>query len=86
MRSMESERMRYLRAALIGFAGAVLLGVMTGFVETVSLGLKDRALIYAVGLATGLNCAAFFTLLLVPLAVVVSFIRRNRPGACTPIR
>jgi hypothetical protein len=78
--------MRYVHAALIGFAGAIVLGVTTGFVETVSSGAKDRVVVYSMGLATGLNCAAFFTLLLVPLAVFVSFIRRNRRGTGTPVR
>jgi hypothetical protein len=81
--------MRYVRAALIGFAGAMVLGLMTGFLEALSgpsVAPADRASLYAAGLATGLNCAAFFTLLLVPLAVLVSFMTRPRRSAGTPGR
>jgi hypothetical protein len=42
-----------------------------------------NATAYAVGIATGLNSAAFFSLLLVPGAVTVLFVKRRvseRPG------
>jgi Ankyrin repeats (3 copies) len=80
--------MRYVRAALFGFAGAMVLGLMTGFLahSGPNVAPEDRASLYAARLATGVNCAAFFTLLLVPIAVLVSFIRRPRRGEGTPVR
>jgi hypothetical protein len=94
----------YLRAALLGFAAALVLGAMAGAYTAVTVAREQRgdpratayvvvhgplggvvrssssegsAAVYAVGIATGLNCAAFFALVLVPAAVAGLFIKRR---------
>jgi hypothetical protein len=52
----------------------VVHGPLGGVVQTSSSG---RAMSYAVGIATGLNCAAFFALVLVPGCIVALFIKRR---------
>jgi len=80
---------RYLRAALLALIGAVALGSATGFLQAVSVsqvGTKSRAETFAIGLATGLNCAALFAVLLVPVAVLVTYGKGRFSGARTPFR
>ena len=73
--------MRYFAAAILGLAIAASAGVSTGLHAARAasdLGPLDRATAYSAGIATGINCAAFLALVLVPLALVVAWIRRPR--------
>jgi hypothetical protein len=101
-REWHAMSMAYFRAALLGLAGAFLLGVAVGAIETMRLSremeharpndtfyvqwrstvvggpARDPATLYAIGIGTGLNCAAFLALILVPTAVVIQLARRRR--------
>jgi hypothetical protein len=71
----------YLRAALVGLALAIALGAAMGVGESFKGGNTDtKARAPAEGIATGLNCAALFSLLLVPGAVAVLFVKRTVSG------
>jgi hypothetical protein len=56
-------------------AYVVVHGPFGGVVRSSSR--EGSAAVYAVGLATGLNCAAFFALLLVPGCIAALFIKRR---------
>ena len=76
--------MRYFRAALLGLVVAIVLGAATGVHEYVHLageaGAEGRARAYAESIAMGLNCAALFALVCVPVAVILSVALRRRSG------
>lgn len=76
--------MAYVKAVIASLLGALLLGAGTGVVEVLTgavarLRPEDKAVVYAVGISVAMNCAAFFVLVFVPLAVVLVFaVRRWR--------
>ncbi len=76
--------MAYVKAVIASLLGALLLGAGTGVVEVLTgavarLRPEDKAVVYAVGISVAMNCAAFFVLMFVPLAVVLVFaVRRWR--------
>ena len=73
--------MAYLRAALLGLVVAIALGAAMGFRESLIVGrgngtnAETRATVYAVGIATGVNCAALCSLLFVPSAIAILFVK-----------
>ena len=70
--------MTYLRAALLALAAAVALGVAAGTTAAVVVSRElSRAGVIAEGIATALNCAALYALVLVPAAVVGLFVERT---------
>ena len=71
--------MSYLRAGFIGFIAALGLGAAAGAFEGASLAEKQhpKAAIYADAIAMALNCAAVFTLVLVPAACAGLYIKRS---------
>ena len=78
-----------MRAALFALLGAIVLGGAIGFLQGLSVshfGTKTHAETLAIGFATGLNSAAVFALVLVPVAVVVTFVRARLPAGRTPFR
>lgn len=76
--------MRYLKAAVVGLLIAFVGGVAAGLRECFLLrGGPDagpRASGSVESIAVALNCAALFTLVCVPLAVVVQFARGRYAG------
>jgi membrane protein implicated in regulation of membrane protease activity len=82
--------MAYVKAVLGALVAALVLGAGTGAVEVLTgavarLRSEDKAVVYAVGVSVAMNCAAFFVLVFVPLAVVLVFAvrrwrRRPTPG------
>ncbi len=76
--------MAYVKAVVGALVGGLLLGAGTGVVEVLTGALarlhpEDKAVVYAMSISVAMNCAAFFVLVLVPLAVVLVFaIRRWR--------
>ncbi len=76
--------MSYVKAGVGAFVAALLLGLGIGIVEVLTgavarLRPEDKAVVYAMSISVAMNCAAFFVLVLVPLAVVLVFaIRRWR--------
>jgi hypothetical protein len=70
--------MAYVKAVAGAFVAALVLGAGTGVVAVLTgavakLRSDDKAAVYASGISEGLNCAAFFVLVFVPLAVVLVF-------------
>lgn len=82
--------MSYVKAVIGAVLAALLLGAGAGAVEVLTgavarLRPEDKAVVYAVGVSVAMNCAAFFVLVFVPLAVVLVFAvrrwrRRPAPG------
>jgi len=78
--------MAYLRAALLGFAVAVIVGAAFGareYARTIHAASgtpEGKARAYAIGIATTLNCAAFYSLICVPGAIVVLLVKRKLAG------
>ncbi|WP_059435675.1 hypothetical protein [Anaeromyxobacter sp. PSR-1] len=76
--------MAYAKAIILAVVAAVVAGAGAGAVEawTVAmarLGAEDRAVLFAQSISVAVNCAAFFVLVLVPLAaVLVVGVRRRR--------
>ncbi len=70
--------MAYVKAVIGAVVAALLLGAGTGAAVVVKAALarlppEDRATILAASISEAMNCAAFFFLVLVPLAVLIVF-------------
>lgn len=82
--------MAYVKAVIAALLAGLLLGAGTGLIEVLTgavarLRPEDKAVVYAVGISVAMNCAAFFILVFIPLAVVLVFAirrwrRRPAPG------
>jgi Na+-driven multidrug efflux pump len=71
----------YVKAVVLAFAAAIAVGAGIGAVVGAGkLSPADKATVYAAALSEAMNCAAFFVIVFVPLAVVFVFIRRFRRG------
>jgi predicted benzoate:H+ symporter BenE len=73
--------MAYLKAVVGAFLAALLLGAATGAGEVfrravANIPPEEKATIYAASISEAMNCAAFFILVLVPLAVLLLFLVR----------
>lgn len=81
--------MAYAKAILGAVVAALLLGAATGASEVfraavAHLSPADKATIYAASISGAVNCAAFFILVFVPLAVVLVFVIRRWRGRPAP--
>jgi hypothetical protein len=82
--------MAYAKAIILAVVAAVLTGAGAGAVEAATVAMarlrpEDRAVAFAQAISEATNCAAFFVLVLVPLAVVLvlgvgRWRRRSEPG------
>ena len=74
--------MRYVKAAAWGLsvalAGGAIAGVREYFVMAGGPDPGARARAYVESIAIALNCAAFFALVCVPVAVVAQVVRSRR--------
>jgi hypothetical protein len=71
--------LRYVKAVLLGFAAALLLGVAEGALEAVrALPPEHKATVLALGISCAVNSAVFFTLVFVPTAVLIVYVRARR--------
>jgi hypothetical protein len=75
--------MAYVKAVIGAVVAALLLGAAAGGLMSLkqalaSISPQDRATILASTIAETMNCAAFFVLVFVPLALVLVFVRRWR--------
>jgi len=74
--------MAYTKAVISAVIAALVLGVATGagalFKHALAaIPAEDRATIYAMSISEAMNCAAFFILVLVPLALLLVFVMRR---------
>ena len=70
--------MAYVKVVLAALGAALLLGAVAGVLTGAVVRLpEDKAVVCAVGVSEAVNCAAFFALVLVPLAVVAVFAMRK---------
>jgi hypothetical protein len=74
--------MAYVKAVAMALAAAIVLGGATGLGFAVwgvfqALRPEDKATVLSRAISEGLNCAAFFTLVLIPLLVAFVFVRRR---------
>jgi hypothetical protein len=77
--------MAYARAVVTAIAAGLLLGAGIGAFDAFTGALarlrpEDRATVLAWAISEAMNCAAFFVLVFVPLAVVVVLLRRRWRG------
>ncbi len=88
---MEGESMAYVKAVLGVLGAALLFGAGTGVFEVLTdavtrLRPEDKAIVYSMGISEAVNCAAFFAVVLIPLALILVFVIRRwrrRPASGT---
>jgi hypothetical protein len=70
--------MRYALAALAGLVIAVTAGFAVGFHRDRPDDPSGRAAYYAASISESINCSAFFAVVAVPAAVVITRLMRRR--------
>jgi hypothetical protein len=76
-----SVRMGYLKTAALGVLASVAMGAAVGaygILGAGNLGPADKAAVYSQAISEAMNCATFFTIVLVPVALVVVLLRNRR--------
>lgn len=70
--------MRYALAALAGLVIAVAAGFAVGFHRDKPDDPSGRAAYYAASISESINCSALFAVVAVPVAIVITRLRRKR--------
>jgi hypothetical protein len=73
----------YLKATALAVVGALLIGAATATWSIVqaafaALRPEDKATVLSRSISEGMNCAAFYLSVLVPLGLVVAYVLRRR--------